>query len=523
MNWRLVGGLEAYLLTNSKEERKVYLVCPEKKQYKVAVQKMIKDSPYRTIYIEENEFSLRFGDLLEFQIKSKEFPEPDEWYTVMNGTDESKLVADILKASDYVGGEFKGSNWEVIFDGVNSDTVSFVCPKMEEYAEYFSELRRRISVETMSKTKKWIPGHRYDSIDKTIIYLGPVKSKMIDGVMVEDEKDYKTKFAYVSLLKDEKTVAEIFEKRVIGAGKYDIKFTDTEMLMVDSGEYLKAEDKMPSLYKQSPRMMEELMDRFFIKGNPKNDRSFLINIIKPLLYKTESDSIIPDEAKEKVEVLIKSIKRNIYISTWNTNSGFYPITSEQSREENIESLKRMFAQVTSNGTPSQKEIYRTWENILKDIGIDWDKLTEEVLDSWEEEDVFKSLDNYVKYSAYFDYHNPDQYHRTVNQRKKSLRRLYGNVIQPAVSLDSIYPEELCNVLKEILTKGDEEYGVGLQKYRVFNNGTKAKPLYYVEAAVSVPEIIKYYNGKVPGNIEHSIIKYKFWELVVYYDLGEKII
>lgn len=519
MNWRLASNLEAYVLTKSLEKKVLYLGCPEKKKYTAIVQRSIKE-PYQTIRIENNEFSLRLGKELEFQIKSNELPEPDQWYTVMNGTDEAQLIGNILKSSNYINGQFEGEKWEVVFDGKDSSIVSFVDTKMEEYIEYASELKRRINCEIFSKTRKWEPGHRYDSIDETIIYLGPVKYKLTDSGFAENEKDFKTVFAYVSLLRDEKSVEEIFNTRVIGKGKFDIKFLDKEKLMVDGGQVLEFADNMPSLYDQWERMIQDFEKNYINQENIVSYYSQISGILNILFYKTDidDDSRITSGLREKVVSLIKKIEGSIYVKYWDAKQSTPQILSSQTKEANIEALRSLFNQIIVSNIPRRGEVYT---KLLNSIGIDWEKLTEEVLDSWKPEDVFTSLENYIKYSDYFTYHDCSDYYKVLDQRVKS-KNYYSDGSKITTTLDQLYSEDLELAIKEIITKGEKEFGSGLTDFKIINSGTRAKPTHYILAKITIDDILNYYQGELPEGLDRLLIVEKFWNLTVMYDQGDKL-
>lgn len=520
MNWRLALNLEAYVLINSLGKRLLYLGCPEKKKYTAIVQRLIKE-PYRTIQIEKNEFSLRLGEELEFQVKSKELPEPDQWYTVINGTDEAQLIGNILKSSNYVDGQFEGEKWEAVFDGRDSSTVSFVSTNMEEYIEYSSELKRRLNCEIFSKTRKWEPGHRYDSIDETIIYLGPVKCKLTDSGFMENESNFKTVFAYVSLLKDEKSVEEIFNTRTIGKEKFDIKFLDKEKLMVDGGQVLETTENMPSLYDQWERMVTDFEKNYINQNNINSYCSQMSGILNILLYKTDADddSKITPRLREKIISLLKKVKESIYVKYWNTNQTTPKICSTQTKEENISALKSLFNQIIVSNIPRKGELHT---KLLESIGIDWDVVTEEVLDSWKPEDIFTSLENYIKYSCYFTYHDVSKYNRVLDQRVKSKGQYYSRKSESITTLDNLYSEEIVDIVKEIVAKGEEEFGMGLTDFKIVNTGTKARPTYYVLAQVTMGDILRHCHGNLSEKLKRQLMTDKFWSLTVMYDPEDKL-
>jgi hypothetical protein len=228
MNWRLIVNVLA-LVT---EDSKVFLIPTEKVSYKTSVGKLIKTS-YTEVKLVEEKFKLKINESLKVLLKSPNLG--DTWLEVGNFDDTQ--LGTLLVNSPNNNGEFVEDFEVSVSTEQPSLLVRFESPSLPNYKKSVDEMIRRLNCEIYKKTKKFVPGHRYDTTKETIYILGTVPSKVSENKYNLINKDV---FLYVNNLKDsEKSISDVMKNRVLGESDDDIKISYSFSNMVDSGEVLK--------------------------------------------------------------------------------------------------------------------------------------------------------------------------------------------------------------------------------------------------------------------------------------------
>ncbi|MBP3732095.1 MAG: hypothetical protein J6I84_02495 [Bacilli bacterium] len=499
--WRLTSEIIAYFPIGTK---KVYLSAVEKKQYQSEVLKLIGNEVCEEVRLYENSFKLMIGENLSIYAKCSEFP-VDDWYEIPNFhlPELSKIIAQVDIGHGIINGEY-----EACFSDNQLGKVSFVCPEMLEYKSYFEEMKRRINCEMCKKTKKWVPGHRYDTITSSVYYLCPVLSRRKDELNSEfksSESDMSEVFLYVeSLNDDEKKISDILRGRGMG----EIKIGYTKSSMVDSGVAL--EDDFSG-------DIQDYWKDIFKNTSGENLKSVLdiFSIISP------GRSLLSD----RIPVLELSdiIKNHIFttiIDSWDIDhyrADLY-IGNKNSDEENIRNLSKLFIATQIKDGNFLKNLY--YPELFKNIGLNLLGLATEVFHEWQGTKLDGDFDTYLKYHDYYANQNRIKLeNNTSKQRIKST-----DYKLEVVTLKDLYGEgELRDTIKAVIENARDNYGLGISEYTAVNIGTKKDPKEYIISKVTLDDILKFKKGisGMSENLKKEIMLSHFvWASVTFDKEGE---
>lgn len=293
-SWRLSPNIIAIITKNND----IYMISSEKKSYKTSIIKKIKDEFFEKD-ISEIKFSIKFNKDLDLEVKSSELGE--NWYKVKN-FDKSE-IGELLTSAENRNGIFQSSDFSIAVSDYNIEEVRLYCPSMSSYKSCVDEMTRRVNCEFYKKTRKWIPGHRYDSLEGTIYYLGEAKSFIKeDKCCAKTPSAMSIKFLYVTeIMESEKTISDVFRNRVYGDGPNDIKSLDKQDSMCDSGEVLVNDS--PNLKDFREIMINKILDSK--EGDYK--------LYRTLSYFTPSDvdCTISDDLRNKISNYIYSLSYDV--------------------------------------------------------------------------------------------------------------------------------------------------------------------------------------------------------------------
>lgn len=516
-NWRLTGEIVVYCLKNPNPC--VYIASPEKKQYLTAVTKEITSECFSEFYISDYDFEMKLGnENLTVFIKSDKLPTSD-WYEVKNLY--SPGIWSILTQSKIENGMILDSKFEAVFNDEYLGVVSFISNKMSEYKDTLEEMRRRVNCELHKKTKKWIPGHRYDTLTDTYYFLGTFKSRRgsnrLESNFITDPTKMPDVYLVVNSLNDsDKTISDIFNTRCYGTGKNDIVVLTKLPSAVESGEALvddfsgdvrdywevmlnNAVEKGIDATKRFPHEYLSITDSLCIFD------IFAYQNIDKLEY--EGDSI--ERFKDIVDRLVfERILNNWNITRYRKDTY---IGSSKTLEENIENCSRLFL-LSIQDVNILKSTYYT--NLFSQANIDLRSIVEDNLKRWDENTITSSFDNFLKYNFYYsDRINADDvvFKQRVTStsyklKTKTLESVYGN-------------NELRNTLIEIINYAKNNFGMGVKYYNETNVGNKKDPNIFIKCIITLNDIVKFKKGvlNMPETLKNEIILNKFCYIVIEFD------
>lgn len=502
-SWRLSSDLIAFFTNNL-----VYLCSPEKKSYKSAILKKIYGNTLTVneLTIENNQFNLKIDKNLRVYVKCKEFPDPNYFYEVKNF---SKIndYCDIPNIGSIIS-QVNGINFgifpdNIIFEAAFSEEkpeeVIFINDSMPEYKEAFEEMKRRLNCSLYKKTKKWIPGHRYDSLTDTFYYLGEFlsrKKEEYNSTFITDEKEMPIVHLVVKDVdKNSKKISDIFKTKVFGKEFNDIIVLDKLPSCVDSGEVLENDvidirDYWDNLVDNSYNRYKEVNEFGLISFD---NQKYIFDIfcyqsIGKLGYENLSE-IVRDRIEDVIEVGLTNFK----ISNTNFKSDKSSLLSEYSTR-------------IIDGNIDRVNYYK---NLFDNLQIDkkiFDKVINLDVDS-----LLNNIDTYIKYGGIHKYFNKNTRTLVSRQREKST-----NYKLDLITINELLSgfDDLKDLIINIINNARNNYGIGVTVMSDVNVGTKKSPKIYTNIFLSILDIIKYYGGidNIPEKIKSEILSKKFWEL-----------
>lgn len=519
-DWRLTPGFVAFVSVGGKN-RKVWLCARDKKVYKTALKKEIpSDIVTKELHPDLNEMELKFvrlekewGEEAGLFIRNPEIFPDDSWYQVMNFY-KDHLVNFLLDTSSCKG-EFSGQVFEAIFSETEPTLVSFVSPDMTKYNKYFEEMKRRLNCEFGKKVKKWVPGHRYDTLKESYYYLGSFLSRKSIDTNSEflDDSKMTPIHLYVNSIKDtDKDVSDILRTRIIGTEPNDIKVLRTFPSAFDTGDAINND-----LGDDIRIYWEEMLDtateacKSTIEGSDGYIKYVDTRRIFDVLSIQSPDRLDYSQSiTDKVSEIIKKLCVDVVF----TNYGIVhadknlDIKSSQSIDANVDAIIRNLCFKTRDPNLLRTSYYN---GLVKRLGIDTRSIAAEVVKSFNESSLCTDFDTFRKYSFYFDMRRPEL-DVTSKQRDKSA--LYKT---DPITVESLFGGgELTDTIKKLVSFAKDNCGFGVDVFNVYNVGTKKSPNEYIHCIITLKNLIDFVGGvdKMSDQLKAEILGRKFTRVVV---------
>ena len=526
-DWRLTPTVEAFLIVGT-DRKLVYLAAGEKKQYKNAVLKQITSPSYREVHVGLNEFDLKFAmeefeDSLVAYVKNTKAFGDDSWYKVMNFSSRHKDM--FFAELNSFKGAFPDCTFEAIFSESNPAKVSFSTTEMSNYRDFASEMRRRLNCEYGKKCKKWIPGHRYDTIKETYYYLGTLRSRRAEELNSNflDDGEMVPVHLYVNdISEEEKTISDVLKNRTFGSGDSDIKVmyafpsaVDSEAGLVDDFNDGDIRDFWETMLDNSIKKCTRTNEFGYV------DFSGIKRVFDIFCYQSEYLYEYPEPTSAlftKLGVFLREVLDSTVLATWNLTGVRKDLClmESMSDEEKVRSLiKNLYFSTLDVNTAR----YAYYEKMMSTLSIPIEKIALSALASFSESNLMKDFGTYVKYSEYFDRRKVAS-EITVKQRVNTTQfKLETNKVSEVFGSNN-----LSNLLIEMATFAKGNYGSGVSSYLIYNIGTKSKPLEYINMEISLADIIKWYKGvdNIPASVKSDIISGKFTKAIIVIDKDKDV-
>lgn len=518
-NYRLTSNLIAYLVPGKSDY--IFIADTESKQHQTLVKKFIQNHLDITEYTEpidisDNEFNVKFTNKFDVCIKSKDLPDPEKWYILGNMTKDINVFGEIISNIDNDRGDFGETNFEVAIDN-KLEVVELVALGMPSYSEYLEEMRRQVNCSLYKKTKKWIPGHRYDTVKETIYFLGTVMSRRKDRCNSEWMPSDKMIEAYLvtNKLGDEKSISEVLKTRFFGTRPEDLKVVYSTAAMVDSGEVLKDDFN----YAESQELIVNNGFTYYKTINEFGKINYNIpNILEPLGYTDVSDKN-PDLSKYKtiVETILENEVLENLVNYWdctiNTRSD-REINSKLDLDTNTSNCEKLLYYNIKDSN-IMKTLY--YQELFKIIGVNVLDLIKNKLNGWDIKQFIRDFDNFLKYGKIYSQNHliPNNHsEKTARLRTEKSCNFKLELIPIENSIDK--STELYNVLVSMINFARDNYGMGVSHYSIANTGTTKLPKEFITVIVTLEDILKQYKTplEIPENLKSDIVNYNFQQLTL---------
>ncbi len=491
----LVSNVLAYIVPGKKE---LYLSILNNKKHNVLVKKGV-DKVLSELSIYEASFELKFSlsedGCLTF-VKNKDLPCSDEYYKVLNFDKESALG--ILLEIENDKGIFK-TPFEAYIDETSNE-VSFIGEGMKDYKPALDEMTRRFYTELGKKTKKWIPGHRYDCLEGTYYYLGEFlsrKKEEFNSLFMTSLEDFTPVHIYTKKLGGEKKISDVFRNQTYTENELNVIWSNTLPSCVDSGQVL--EDDTPSLSSLYLDMINNAISKF--------DIDELKPVFDILCYSSHLDPLVyPKEIKEPILGIIQKLIERVVLDNWN---------KVRSREDrcigdkiepslNTERIKNiLLGDGISDGNILERYYYNELFNALS---INLEDEISKFLSTWNEADLYSSFSEFCKYNKYF-------LDRTQHTTITSTQRAGDKIVKIS---DLFGNGPLHDAIIELVKKAELNYGEGVSSYRIVKVGKNNT----VTCIIELNDIIN--NIDLTDELKDEIILYKFSKVVIYFDKDKEI-
>ena len=504
-SWRLTSDLIVYVIP----EEGVYFAAAEKKTYQAEVLKLITGKPFIELKLENQNFNIKFSEALEVCVRSNSLPDKSKYYVVKN-IEKSKL-GELITQIDNVKGDFVDKEFEAIFSDAFPNKVFFTNPYMSQYKKCFEEMRRRMNCELCKKTRKWKPGHRYDTLNGTIYYLGEIKSRRSSFTSSEFLSNDKmsTAYLYVEEIDGEKKISEVLKSRCFGS---EIKVIFTQTTMVDGGEELENDLGDFQDYWEDLIQNTEKAERKFDKyGNLYYEN--VKNIFSIFGYQSGTEDLtMSDIARSIVEDVVNNVLKSTLIKYWKYSTSSIRLNDKQTIEENTENLVSLFLTKIKDENILRGLYYKEFFEYYK---ISINNLSNKVILNWNEDDIFNNLDTYIKCHDYLESRYSET-RKVIFQRENT--KCYG--IPDSVKVkDVIGDNDLSKLIIDIFEDAKTKYGIGISKFESYNIGSKKVPEIYIVAEITLEDIINHEGGidKIPNQIKKDIMACKFLKIDIQID------
>lgn len=485
-NWKLVSDVDAYIYNGNN----VYLASASSKNPEIL--KEIRSFGYEKKSVEENKFKFKFDENGKFYIKSNSFQNPDSWYVLVNFLDDtveqaSGLIS-IISQTPNDKGEFGDTYFEAVFCNEN-ENVFLINKGMSIYKKCFNEMRRILNCSLYKKTKKWIPGHRYDSEKGTLVYLGTFKSRKENpgsSEFISEPGNMKDVILCTSIPEDDTitSISDVFQKYrllmgptsgIQGSTIYEVPKIKP---MVDGGEVLKPDMENGITPDLRLKMVENSFNRTYNTSDTgREEVKNISEVLAPLNY-SEDLSDISDKEKELITKAVKIDMKNIMATYWK-------VYENKDEEEKSKSLSTSIISNYFLDCNVLRHVY--YNELLKNIG----------LGSLIKDAVTEALDMTLNFDTFYKYSDIG-----IGFIKNYLLDYKGTKTPD----NEIGDSDLVSVIKEISKNAMANNGKGVDIFREINIGTLRKPEIYYHIYLSINSLVNYYNGNVPGNIENAILE-----------------
>lgn len=504
--WRLVSDVLAMFPVDNPDV--VFITNLDNKKQESIIAEDIENTFNKADYTKQtvnNEFHIKLAkDGL--YIRCNSFIDSSKWYLVFNF--QMPQVYEIISQVKNDFGIFDENEiFEAIFNDGFVNSVGFTSQSMNNYNSCFEEMGRRVVCDMSKKTKKRIPGHRYDSTDKSLYYLGSFVSRNNKGKFAANSYVVPIDLYATNITKDDKSISDIFKNHVIGD---DIIAIETQESLVDFGEILKNDfdkDDIQNYWK-------------YLYKNSINKKDFDTEyktwnygrVLQIFSYQSASNLNYNLPSEINIQEYLKDVLLDIIKEYWNKNNKFrkeLEINKSKSLSENITGLINLFYTNIIDYNLYKNEYYadmlielKVNLNTLANKALDeWNKLIEDAINTW---DSYKELSSCLGNSFISD------------QRTKEVMKI--DVKKTLIA--DVLPETLKNVIIDIAYNANDNFGLNINTYNVHNLGTKRSPREYTEMKITLDDICN--SGKLNDKVKKDIMNTNFNSIEIFCNKGGKL-
>lgn len=537
-DWRLDSFSVVHIFksrTSAKEESHCIYLGYNDKKVDLALRKIHGLSPKSYIRKEisfDRGVKIRLNRAVKgnIQISSPELPGGDSvWYTVQNfsGANDNALVRygqdyidEVLSLISQVKVDRDTNILEGTFHTAYSNIVPqgvlFISDKMIEYNWALDNYRKNLNYDMNKKTRTINkPGHLYISKIGSYVYLGEFYNRIDDRTEKVFTKD--------TFNNKDKTISDVIRNRPwlldLSAVYRDFDFTGTnvdERLIDDSSIVLGLvvcdkkifdSDKfeMSGIWSELVKNLYKSSKKSGVTGDVIfdliNDNTSSVFKTISLLGSSKEKASLDKDAQDKLLEMTKfMIKATIYRKAKKLR---YTLKSDiTDKKEALSSLFEIFVQ--RYNIPFHESRVKFFEG----LGIDIEKLIEEAFSEYvnpNNSDLLgiNTLDQFREFVEV----SGKECNLVVDQKPQLLSKYYyNNTKKDPVKLGEVLKSpEVEKIIREILAKADEDFGLNISNYSISEVGTKTNSGIIKRVSITLEDIINYLGG--PANITKELEEY----------------
>ena len=435
-------------------------------------------------------------------VRSKEFPDQSFWYKLVNFYPGH--LGRILKQCEFDRdtGQLKDMFSPVVSSSAELIQYTSLCSEsMKEYDVYLEETVREMNCEVNKKTKRWIPGHRYDSLAETRYLLCKIPIRRNDSEVFSEIPDTEV-WIYTNKLGNDSSISDILNSRIFGENEEDLKIMQAiPSGFVESGEAVKNDingdfdDYSRNIIKNSRKRL--ITDRLL-----KNKQNLYYYLLPYLTIEEANET-----DKEELLSALREICYRCLYEYWDNDQiwiAYKKIGSNLPMADNIEELYNKVFYLIPDKNLSKISFYTS---LFAFFGItDISKVCEEVINSWNPQNFSKDLDTFLNH---IDYFRARKLTPIVDLRKQSSL-LKSTVTYQTLPEDVLGNGALLHTILEMsnLNTYSKKQDMGVNEYS------------FMESIINVEDLLDYVIikfGEIPEDLTNEILRHQFCSIHLMHD------
>ena len=504
-NWKLCERLVIGIFENSE----AIIADPSQKNGEKEIDKLLKKSNGRKVFVENNNFSIRVCGV-NVMINHSDF---DNELILSNQTELQEIV-NIMTSIRMDNGVFEGNNWSLLMDNHKNFLPAKEGIDVYDVAEI--EMIRRFSVTNLPKTSKWDVGYSYHSESETYYYLGTIASWRVKNSLNTDYGPQSTEELHMVLDSTSfkpKTGQQYTTAELIQDYFSSIRFLKKKSTMAKSKTPFATDNftnYVPLLDSMIDKWIKENKSTYSENSNLIVYKEELSRLLKFFEYSTVGEPVVlsVDSIQKLKDILKDNIKyclvrhwsteftnvkneavvneiRQIFYDTFFRESDVYnTMTYYDSLIEKVSGLKLTELVEESLATFDSLSLMNTWENYINNIvNVEANRgdLTDFILD-----------DSFEKNQWYYGYHQ-----RTKTTFTDAESKVFDDVM------------DFCR-----------ETSKTSSEYFIKNSGTLSKPRYVEQFTITIDTILRMYGDNVPEEVQQVLISGRFKKVIIKKDYNK---
>lgn len=507
--WSITESIYVYY---SYDGERVFLANPEAKKY-YGVVKKIAESKKDPEVIKNDGAQIKFCDG-----KVKIFLK--KWYTIGNVYTED--IFPQLSLVTIINGDISGVIFG--FNPVYPEKVLTLFPGSDLYKESEKEFVRKTNLSLYTKTTKYTPGHKYESDNGTLIYLGPVYSHKSDMGACKRFSTAASAVrklnAFINDLPENPDYENILkENRIIELNMYPEEIKEKTIFLVARNKSMADLGEVVKISKDFEDVWEARIKKFISeKKEPYSYGSSLYHysdIDELIQFFNASNEMVPnvsDESKKLMKDIVKVEFRYYLYKYFDTRvqEGSMNIISGHPIDSQVHALvNNLIISGIRDSNYYSFDYYVELFKTLFDINLNTEaenSLASYKLMTVSTSDYQDLIDNF----GYLEFRAPENYIKKIdfvytNEEKRSFEAFLEK---------GFY----CDTIKDIYQNALKTNGVDLGEFSISNVGSSKAPEFEYLFSITLEDLKNYFGvdsiQNLPVNFKKEMLKNKIYKVII---------